>query len=64
MKIELLTYELMTLLSSKVREIVTPFRSTRIRAFVQEEYAVMVDVDQNALLNCMLRRTTWEFNRC
>ena len=49
-KIESLTYELMTLLSSKVREIVTPFTSTRIRYFVQEEYALMVDVDQNALL--------------
>jgi hypothetical protein len=49
MKIESITYELMTLLSSKVREIVTPFTSTRIRDFVQEEYAVMVDVDQNAL---------------
>ncbi|KAL7554749.1 hypothetical protein ACHAWF_018285 [Thalassiosira exigua] len=32
-----------------MREIVTPFTSTRIRDFVQEEYAVMVDVDQNAL---------------
>ena len=49
MKIELLTYELMTLLSSKVQEIVTAFTSTRIRNFVQEEYALMVDVDQNAL---------------
>ena len=49
MKIESLTYELMTLLSSKVQEIVTPFTSTRIRNFVQEEYALMVDVDQNAL---------------
>ena len=39
----------MTLLSSKVREIVTSFTSMRIRDFVQEEYAVMVDVDQNAL---------------
>ena len=39
----------MMLLSSKVQEIVTPFTSTRIRDFVQEEYALMVDVDQNAL---------------
>ncbi len=38
------------LLSSKVQEIVTSFTSTRIRDFVQEEYALMVDVDQNALL--------------
>ena len=37
------------LLSSKVQEIVTPFTSTRIRNFVQEEYALMVDVDQNTL---------------
>ena len=49
MKIELLTYKLMTLLSFKVREIVTPFTSARICDFVQEEYALMVDVDQNAL---------------
>ena len=49
MKIESLTYELMMLLSSKVQEIITPFTSTRICNFVQEEYAVMVDVDQNAL---------------
>ena len=49
MKIESLTYELMTLLSSKVQEIVTPFTSSRIRNFVQEEYALMVDVDRNAL---------------
>ena len=49
MKIELLTYELMTLLSFKVQEIVTPFTSARIRIFFQEEYALMVDVDQNAL---------------
>ena len=49
MKIESLTYKLMTLLSSKVQEIITPFTSTRIQDFVQEEYAVMVDVDQNAL---------------
>ncbi len=49
MKIESLTYELMTLLSSKVQEIITPFTSTRIRDFVQEEYALMVDVDQSAL---------------
>ena len=49
MKIELLTYKLMTLLSSKVQEIVTPSTSTRIHDFVQEEYALMVDVDQNAL---------------
>ena len=49
MKIESLTYELMMLLSSKLREIVTPVTSTRIRDFVQEEYALMVDVDQNAL---------------
>ena len=48
--IELLTYKLMMLLSSKVQEIVTPFTSTRIRDFVQEEYALMVDVDQNALI--------------
>ena len=39
----------MMLLSSKVREIITPFASSRIRNFVQEEYALMVDVDQNAL---------------
>ena len=64
MKIESLTYKLMTLLSSKVREIVIPFTSTRIRDFVQEEYAVMVDVDQTLCLNCMLQRTTWEFDRC
>ena len=51
MKIESLTYELMTLLSSKVREIITPFTSSRIRDFVQEEYALMVDVDQNALFD-------------
>ena len=49
MKIESLTYELMMLLSSKVREIVTPFTSTRICNFVQDEYALMVDVNQNAL---------------
>ena len=49
MKIESITYELMTLLSSKVQEIVTPFTSTKMRNFVQEEYDVMVDVDQNAL---------------
>ena len=49
LNIEMLTYELMTLLSSKVQEIVTPFISTRICDFVQEEYALMVDVDQNAL---------------
>ncbi len=49
MKIESLTYKLMTLLSFKVQEIVTPFTSTRICNFVQEEYALMVDVDQNAL---------------
>ena len=49
MKIESLTYKLMTLLSSKVQEIVTPFTSTRIHDFVQEEYALMVDVDQNPL---------------
>ena len=49
MKIESLTCKLMTLLSSKVQEIVTPFTSTRICDFVQEEYALMVDVDQNAL---------------
>ena len=49
MKIESLTFELMTLLSSKVQEIITPFTPTRIRDFVQEEYALMVDVDQNAL---------------
>ena len=49
MNIELLTYELMTLLSSKVREIVTPFTSMRIRNVVQDEYALMVDVDQYAL---------------
>ena len=49
MKIESLTYELMTVLSSKVQGIVTPFTSTRMRNFVQEEYALMVDVDQNAL---------------
>ncbi len=49
MKIELLTYELTTLLSSKVQEIITPFTSLRICDFVQEEYALMVDVDQNAL---------------
>ena len=49
MKIESLTYKLMKLLSSKVQEIVTPCTSTRIRDFVQEEYALMVDVDQNAL---------------
>ncbi len=45
----MLTYELMILLSSKVQEIVTPFTSSRIRNFVQEEYALMVDVDQIAL---------------
>ncbi len=49
MKIESLTYALMRLLSSKVREIITPFTSTRIHNFFQEEYAIMVDVDQNAL---------------
>ena len=49
MKIEPLTYKLMMLLSSKVQEIITPFTSTRIRNFVQEEYALMVDVDQNVL---------------
>ncbi len=49
MKIESLTYELMMLLSSTVQEIVTPFTSSRICDFVQEEYALMVDVDQNAL---------------
>ncbi len=49
MKIETLTYKLMMLLSSKVREIITPFTSPRIRDFIQEEYALMVDVDQNAL---------------
>ncbi len=48
-KIESLTCKLMTLLSSKVQETVTPFTSTRIRDFVQEEYPLMVDVDQNAL---------------
>ena len=37
------------LLSSKVQEIVTPFTSSKIRNFVQEEYALMVDVDQTAL---------------
>ncbi len=36
-------------MSSKVREIITPLTSMRIRNFVQEEYALMVDVDQNAL---------------
>ncbi len=45
MTIESLTYELMTLLSSKVREIVSPFTSMRIRDFVQEDCALMVDVD-------------------
>ena len=49
MKIKSLTYKLMMLLSSKVREIVTPFTSTTICDFVQEEYALMIDVDQNAL---------------
>ncbi len=49
MKIESLTYKLIMLLSSKVQETVTPFTSTRIRDFVQEEYALMVDVDQKAL---------------
>ena len=49
LNIELLTYELMMLLSSKVQEIVTPFTSMRIHDFVQEECALMVDVDQNAL---------------
>ncbi len=49
MKIESLTYALMRLLSSKVREIIAPFTSMRICNFVQEEYALMVDVDQNAL---------------
>ena len=39
----------MMLLSSKVQEIVTSFTSSRIHNFVQEEYALMVDVDQNAL---------------
>ena len=48
MKIELLTYKLMMLLSSKVQEIVTSFTSSRICDFVQEEYDLMVDVDQNA----------------
>ena len=32
-----------------MKEIITPFTSTRIRDFVQAEYALMVDVDQNAL---------------
>jgi hypothetical protein len=36
-------------MSSKVQEIVTPFTSSRIHDFVQEEYALMVDVDQNVL---------------
>ena len=49
MNIEMLTYKLIMLLSSKVQDIVTPFTSIRIRDFVQEEYALMVDVDQNAL---------------
>ena len=48
MKIQSLTYELTTLLSSKVREIVPPFTSMRIHNFVQE-CALMIDVDQNAL---------------
>ena len=49
MRIESLTSKLMMLLSSKVQEIVTPFTSTRICDFFQEEYALIVDVDQNAL---------------
>jgi hypothetical protein len=49
LNIETLTYELMTLLSSKVREIVTPFTSSRKHNFVREEYTLMVDVDQNSL---------------
>ena len=49
LNIETLAYELITLLSSKVRKIVTPFTSSRIRDFVQEEYALIVDVDRNAL---------------
>ncbi len=39
--------------SSKVQEIVTPFTSMEIRDFVQDEYALMVDVDQNSLFECV-----------
>ena len=49
MKIESLTYKLMMLLSSKVQEIIIPFTSSRTRDFVQEEYALTVDLDQNSL---------------
>ena len=47
--LETFSYKLMTKSSSKVQQITTPFTSLRICDFVQEEYALMVDVDQNAL---------------